>query len=162
MPEMARLASFGPLPWVVLGAVVGIAAFGTHGIGAILLLLFGGAFLLKRMYRWQAMANGQPVNWRAPNWASCGWGGTGSGGAASGVWGRGRSERQAPPASGNSAFDAYRQEMIQRLEQDHTEFQAFLERLRRAKDKAEFDQFMAERDRRSPMPPQDGTVHPQS
>ncbi len=151
MPEMARLASFGPLPWVVLGAVVGIAAFGTHGIGAILLLLFGGAFLLKRMYRWQAAANGQPVNW-----ASCGgaWSGSGS-------WGRRREWRQAPPASGNSAFDAYRQEMIQRLEQDHTEFQAFLERLRRAKDKAEFDQFMAERDRRGPMPPQDGPVHPQ-
>ena len=157
MPEMARLASFGPLPWVVLGAVVGIAAFGTHGIGAILLLLFGGAFLLKRMYRWQAAANGQPVNWQGGNWASCGWGSQ-----ASGVWGRGRGWRQAPPASGNSAFDAYRQEMIQRLEQDHSEFQAFLERLRRAKDKAEFDQFMAERDRRGPVAPQDGPVHPQT
>lgn len=162
MPEMARLASFGPLPWVVLGAVVGIAAFGTHGIGAILLLLFGGAFLLKRMYRWQAAANGQPVNWQSPNWQPSNWASCGWGGAGPGVWGRGRSERPAPQPSGNSAFDAYRQEMIQRLEQDHTEFQAFLERLRRAKDKAEFDQFMAERDRRSPMSPQEGPVHPQS
>ncbi len=146
MPEVARLASFGPLPWVVLGAVIGIAAFGTHGIGAIALLLFGGAFLLKRMYRWQAAANGQPVNW-----ASCG-----------GAWGRrweGRWERrEAARPSGNTAFDAYRQEMIQRLEQDHMEFQSFLERLRRAKDKAEFDQFMAERDRRGPAAPQGGPV----
>ena len=142
MPEMARIASFGPLPWIVLGAVVGIAAFGTHGIGAILLLLFGGAFLLKRMYRWQAAANGQPVNW-----ASCG----------GGAWGRRWERRDAPRPSGNSAFDEYRQEMIKRLEQDHQEFQAFLERLRRAKDKAEFDQFMADRDRRGPSTPPNGS-----
>lgn len=47
--------------------------------------------------------------------------------------------------SGNSAFDAYRAETLKRLEDEHTEFMAFLEKLREAKDKAEFDQFMDQR-----------------
>ena len=52
--------------------------------------------------------------------------------------------------SGNHAFDEYRDQTIQRLEQEQQEFGAFLERLRFAKDKAEFDQFMAERRGRPP------------
>jgi len=55
----------------------------------------------------------------------------------------------------NSAFDDYRQETLKRLEEEEREFRAFLDRLRRAKDKAEFDEFMAERKRR-PEPPSDG------
>jgi hypothetical protein len=52
-------------------------------------------------------------------------------------------------SSGNQAFDAYREETLSRLEEEQQEFQAFLERLRQARDKAEFDQFMAERRRRT-------------
>jgi hypothetical protein len=48
-------------------------------------------------------------------------------------------------STGNRAFDDYREETLQRLEEEATEFQSFLQRLRHAKDKAEFDQFMAER-----------------
>jgi hypothetical protein len=48
-------------------------------------------------------------------------------------------------SSGNRAFDEYREETLRRLEEEASEFQAFLERLRKAKDKAEFDHFMAER-----------------
>ena len=48
-------------------------------------------------------------------------------------------------STGNRAFDAYREETLKRLEEEADEFQAFLKRLRDAKDKAEFDQFMAER-----------------
>lgn len=48
-------------------------------------------------------------------------------------------------SSGNHAFDEYREETLKRLEDEAKEFQAFLKRLRHAKDKAEFDQFMAER-----------------
>lgn len=59
----------------------------------------------------------------------------------------------APPSSGNSAFDEYRSETLRRLEDEQREFQQFLERLRFAKDKAEFDQFMAERRRPSDNPP---------
>jgi hypothetical protein len=47
-------------------------------------------------------------------------------------------------SSGNYAFDEYRAETLRRLEEEQREFIAFLDRLRHAKDKAEFDQFMAE------------------
>lgn len=60
-------------------------------------------------------------------------------------------------SSGNVAFDEYRDETLRRLEAEQREFQDFLERLRHAKDKAEFDQFMA--DRRSP--PQGPAAEPQ-
>jgi hypothetical protein len=49
------------------------------------------------------------------------------------------------PTSGNRTFDEYRTETLRRLEQEERDFQDFLARLRMAKDKAEFDQFMAER-----------------
>jgi len=48
-------------------------------------------------------------------------------------------------SSGNSAFDAYKMETLRRLEEEQGNFEAFLERLREAKDKAEFDQFMDDR-----------------
>ncbi|MDG3042798.1 DUF2852 domain-containing protein [Roseicyclus marinus] len=48
-------------------------------------------------------------------------------------------------SSGNSAFDAYKADTLRRLEQEQEAFEAFLQRLREAKDKAEFDQFMDDR-----------------
>jgi uncharacterized protein HemY len=48
-------------------------------------------------------------------------------------------------STGNRAFDEYREQTLRRLEEEADEFQAFLERLREARDRAEFDQFMAER-----------------
>src|ERR687898_256979 len=48
-------------------------------------------------------------------------------------------------SSGNRAFDEYRTETLKRLEDEQREFRDFLDRLRMAKDKSEFDQFMAER-----------------
>jgi hypothetical protein len=48
-------------------------------------------------------------------------------------------------SSGNRAFDEYRAETLRRLEDEQKEFREFLDRLRMAKDKSEFDQFMAER-----------------
>jgi hypothetical protein len=50
-----------------------------------------------------------------------------------------------PRSSGNRAFDEYRAETLKRLEEEQRAFQEYLERLRMAKDRAEFDQFMAER-----------------
>lgn len=52
-------------------------------------------------------------------------------------------------SSGNSAFDAYRAETIRRLEEEQGAFEAFLKRLRDAKDKQEFDAFMEDRARES-------------
>jgi len=52
--------------------------------------------------------------------------------------------RNARP-SGNRAFDEYRAEALRRLEEEQREFQEFLSRLRMAKDRTEFEQFMGER-----------------
>ncbi|MFZ3582303.1 DUF2852 domain-containing protein [Loktanella sp. DJP18] len=48
-------------------------------------------------------------------------------------------------SSGNRAFDAYKEETLRRLQEEQDSFNDFLGRLRDAKDKAEFDQFMADR-----------------
>ena len=56
-------------------------------------------------------------------------------------------------STGNAAFDAYKADTLRRLEEEQKHFEAFLERLREAKDKAEFDQFMDERAKRD-----DGTA----
>jgi hypothetical protein len=61
-----------------------------------------------------------------------------------------RGDYGAIQSSGNSAFDDYRTETLKKLEDEQREFSGFLDRLRRAKDKAEFDQFMTER--RNPPP----------
>lgn len=50
-------------------------------------------------------------------------------------------------SSGNLAFDNYKAETLRRLEEEQNSFEAFLQRLREAKDKAEFDDFMADRAR---------------
>ena len=48
-------------------------------------------------------------------------------------------------STGNSAFDSYKADTLRRLEEEQHNFEAFLERLREAKDKSEFDEFMEER-----------------
>jgi hypothetical protein len=89
----------------------------------------------RAMYQQQYGQDSSPwANWKS--WA-CG----PSGGAAS---------------SGNRAFDEYKAETLRRMEEEQKDFGAFLERLRFAKDKAEFDQFMAERRARPPAPQNDG------
>ena len=83
-----------------------------------------------------AMAAGK-TRWTA-RWTGCatGW--------VAGPW-------NSAPTSGNRAFDEYRTETLRRLEEEQREFRSFLDRLRFAKDKTEFDQFMAERrDRPAP------------
>ncbi len=55
-------------------------------------------------------------------------------------------------ASGNEAFDEYRADTLRRLEEEQKEFVAYLDRLRKARDKSEFDQFMSERNGRTSGP----------
>ena len=77
--------------------------------------------------------------------------------------GRGRGQWQFPdmmgratrgfsyaPPSGNRAFDDYRAETLRRLEDEQKEFVDYLDRLRQARDKQEFDQFMADRRKQPP------------
>ncbi len=48
-------------------------------------------------------------------------------------------------SSGNTVFDAYRDETLKRLEEEQSAFREFLDRLRQAKDQTEFDRFMEDR-----------------
>ena len=52
---------------------------------------------------------------------------------------------RAATSSGNTAFDSYKADMLRRLETEQTAFETFLQRLREAKDKSEFDAFMEDR-----------------
>ena len=56
-------------------------------------------------------------------------------------------------SSGNAAFDAYKAETIRRLQDEQEAFEAFLQRLRDAKDKSEFDSFMDDRARNNAASP---------
>jgi len=49
--------------------------------------------------------------------------------------------------TGNTAFDAYKQDTLKRLEDEQSAFQGFLQRLREAKDKTEFDDFINNREK---------------
>jgi hypothetical protein len=60
-------------------------------------------------------------------------------------------------SSGNSAFDAYKAETLRRLEDEQGAFEAFLQRLRDAKDKQEFDSFMDDRARAARTAPVEPT-----
>jgi hypothetical protein len=62
-----------------------------------------------------------------------------------GHWGQNAAFR----TSGNTAFDAYKAETLRRLEDEQHAFESFLDRLRAAKDKTEFDNFMDDRARPS-------------
>jgi hypothetical protein len=50
-----------------------------------------------------------------------------------------------PLPTGNAAFDGYRDETLARLEAERADFVAFLDRLRQARDAAEFQRFLDER-----------------
>lgn len=70
--------------------------------------------------------------------------------AKSARWGReARGYGSGMSSSGNRAFDEYREETLKRLEEEQREFRDFLERLRLAKDRSEFDAFMSDRKARA-------------
>jgi hypothetical protein len=118
----AKLDDLGKPAWIAL-MIVSFIVFWPLGLGILAYLIWSG-----RMGCWSRGHNGrwQEKMDRMQEKASQ-WGG----------WN--------PPSSGNRAFDEYRMETLRRLEEEQKEFKDFLERLRHAKDKAEFDQFMADR-----------------
>jgi Protein of unknown function (DUF2852) len=133
MPIVAKLDELGKPAWIVL-MILGFIVFWPLGL-AILAYIIGSG----RMGCWK---NG-------------------------GRWGRWhenadrmRGHWHFPRSSGNRAFDEYRMETLKRLEDEQREFQDFLERLRLAKDKQEFDQFMADR-RNRPAAGPTGPAEPQ-
>lgn len=74
------------------------------------------------------------------------------------AWSGKRWQRNASRvSSGNTAFDDYREETLKRLEEEQKAFSSFLDNLRKAKDKAEFDEFM--RDRHDVSPDGEAPAH---
>lgn len=73
-------------------------------------------------------------------------------------WSDWRTRQGGMGSTGNRAFDDYRSETLRRLEEEAREFKDFVERLRFAKDKEEFDRFMSERRTNPSMP--EGEVRP--
>ncbi len=130
-----------PKPWLIAAMVLAFILFWPIGL-AILFFAIGSGRLGGRWARGQGFAGGGPANA-----GGCGWQGSGSQG-----WRRDEAS-PAGSSSGNAAFDEYRMDTLRRLEEEQRDFAAFLERLRFAKDKAEFDQFMADRRRRPAEPP---------
>lgn len=122
MDIAAKLDEHGKIAWIGV-MVLGFIVFWPIGLAILAYLIWSG-----RMGCWKDKSPGRWHGRREKWWA--------------------RDMRRMPP-SGNLAFDEYRMETLRRLEEEQHEFMDFLERLRQAKDKAEFDQFMADRKRRA-------------
>jgi Protein of unknown function (DUF2852) len=139
MPIAAKLDELGRPAWVVL-LILGFMVWWPLGLGVLAFLIGSGRMGCGRNgSHWEyKMARLQDKMDRVRDKMDR----FGSGGGG-GWWG--------PPSSGNHAFDEYRAETVRRLEDEQREFREFLERLRFARDRAEFDQFMAER-RNRPTP----------
>jgi Protein of unknown function (DUF2852) len=121
-----------PKPVLIILMVLGFILWWPIGLVLLALMLWrrhamcGGY----RQGAWQQGGAGYATGWKS-------WCGSG----------RGQS------SSGNRAFDEYRADTLRRLEEEQKEFAEFLERLRFAKDKGEFDQFMNERRNNPPEAP---------
>ena len=127
MTLAAKLDDLGTPAWIAL-TVVSFLIWWPLGLITLGFLIGSGRiahWMGCGAHRWQSRHQGNPSGW----------------------WTR------RSPSSGNWAFDEYRAETLRRLEEEQREFKEFLNRLRHAKDKAEFDQFMAERGRSPPTPP---------
>jgi len=138
MELAAKLDDYGKPAWIAL-MVLGFILWWPIGLGILAFLLWSG--------RMGCKYKGGPGRWHNERTRS----GSGTG------WFGGKRQ---PPSSGNAAFDEYREEALRRLEEEQDAFVEFLERLRQAKDKAEFDQFMADR-RSRPVNPEGPAPQPQ-
>jgi hypothetical protein len=118
MPIVAKLDELGRPAWIAL-MILGFVIWWPLGLALLAFIIGSG-----RMSGWKG---GNLSRWQAESMR------------AAGTW------WQPLRSSGNRAFDEYREETLRRLEEEQREFRDFLVRLRMAKDKQEFDQFMSER-----------------
>ena len=142
MELAAKLDDYGKGAWIAV-MVLGFIVFWPIGLAILAYLIWSG-----RMGCWKGSGRGRWHYYEAERGRGEGWFGS----------------RRRNGSSGNSAFDEYREETLRRLEDEQKEFQDFLQRLRQAKDKAEFDQFMTERRTRGPGPeaPEGPAAQPQA
>ncbi|HWB45860.1 MAG TPA: DUF2852 domain-containing protein [Hyphomicrobiaceae bacterium] len=142
---VARIDDFGRPAWITL-MVLGFIVFWPLGLAILAYMIWSGRMGCGRhgdITRWQERA---AERWerKRERWEQKmqQWGGP----------------RSGVRPTGNRAFDEYREEALRKLEEEATEFRDFLSRLRMAKDRAEFDEFMRERRTRPAgpsEPPQD-------
>jgi hypothetical protein len=143
MPITAKLDEFGKPAWIAL-MILGFMVWWPVGL-AVLAFTMGSGRMGCGYHgghdRWQHKMERmqRKMDWMRSRMG----GGTAPSG---GFWGQ-------APSSGNRAFDEYRNDTLKRLEDEQREFREFLERLRFAKDKTEFDAFMNERRNRPEAPP---------
>jgi hypothetical protein len=122
MPVVAKIDELGKPAWIAL-MVLAFVVFWPLGLAILAYVLWSGrmgCWNNRGMNRWQEQASRM---------------------TRPGTWWQ--------PSSGNRAFDEYRAETLRRLEEEQKEFRDFLDRLRMARDKREFDEFMAERRNRT-------------
>ena len=138
MPIAAKIDQFGVLAWIAL-MVLGFVIWWPLGLVALAFIIAPGRFWSGHMGYGYANNGGcasrreyklQKMQWKMDRMRSRMMGGH---------------AYDYAPTSGNRAFDEYRSDTLKRLEDEQREFQEFLDRLRFAKDKTEFDEFMAER-----------------
>ena len=134
MPIVSKLDELGTGAWIAL-TIVGFVIWWPVGLALLAFTIGSGRMACwnhRHMARWQdKMERMQGKMDRMRERMD-------TGGGGGGWWGM-------APSSGNRAFDEYRTETLRRLEEEQREFKDFLNRLRQAKDKAEFDMFMSER-----------------
>jgi hypothetical protein len=144
----AKLDEWGKPAWIAL-IVLGFLAWWPLGLSILAFTIWSGRMGCgmhghgRWEDRWQHKMERMQ---RKMDWMRARMAGGPGGGAGGNFWG-------GQPSSGNRAFDEYRNETLRRLEEEQREFREFLDRLRFAKDKTEFDQFMAERRNRSESTP---------
>jgi hypothetical protein len=136
---MERLDDIPKAAWIAL-VVLGFIVFWPVGLALLIYLKWSG-----RMSCWK---HGHHGRWYTPEDRE----------AFREEWRARREEWRAwkrrnwsrRQSSGNVAFDEYRDETLRKLDEEQREFRDYLDKLRSAKDRAEFDQFMAERRNRPP------------
>jgi hypothetical protein len=145
----AQMDEFGKPAWIAL-TVLGFCLYWPVGLAILAYLFWSGRMACWKHDRWAR---------RQEQWArAAGRGGWGGMHEAADRWFSGMRQ---PRSSGNWAFDEYRADTLRRLEEEERGFRDFLERLRRAKDKEEFDQFLAERRGQASHPPEGQAPHGQ-
>ena len=129
---VARIDDFGRPAWIAL-MVVSFIVFWPLGLAILAYLLWSGRMACGRHGDVDAWREKAAERWerKRERWEQ-----------RMGAWGRGGAGLRP---SGNRAFDEYREEALRRLEEEAHEFREFLGRLRAAKDRAEFDEFMKDR-----------------
>jgi Protein of unknown function (DUF2852) len=141
---VARIDDFGKPAWIAV-MVAGFILFWPVGLGILAYMLWSGRMGCgwnrnAGVERWREHAT-EAWDRSRERWA---------------VHGR-RGARLRP--TGNGAFDEYREQALNRLEEEAQEFRSFLERLRAAKDRQEFDDYMRQR-RERPTGPETGGQTP--